>query len=141
MSIRVHKPDTVRLPLSGGDSILVKRYLTAGEHRAVLRASLQPLAAGETPKLEMDADAFGIALVLAYLLDWTFQDADGSPLVIADQAPETVRAVLERIDAGAYDEVQGAIQRHQVAMKAALEAEKKTATGVTLPDRILTSVG
>ena len=139
MSIRVHKPETVRLPLSGGDSILVKQYLTAGEYRAVMRAAARPIATGATPSLELDPDAAGVALVLAYLLDWTFQDADGSPLRIADQSPETVKAVLERLDADAYMEVQGAIQQHQIDTKAALAREKKTAPGVSSLDEILVS--
>ena len=140
MSIRVRRPETVRLPLSGGDSILVKQYLTAGEYRAVMRAAARPVVANGAPSLELDADGAGVALVVAYLLDWTFQHADGSPLVIADQAPDVVRAALERIDADAYMEVQTAIQQHQVATKTALEAEKKTG-GVTAPDRILVSAG
>jgi hypothetical protein len=142
MSIRVRRPVTERLELSQGDFLIVKQDLTAGEYRAFLRAATRPLAlsAGTTPQMELDPIAAGEAMVLAYLLDWSFQDADGRPLVIADQPPAVVRAALDHLDSAAYMEVQRAIQAHQAATEAAREAEKKTLSGGTGPDRTLTSV-
>lgn len=143
MSIRVRRPATERLELSQGDYLIVKQDLTAGEYRELLRASTKPviLAAGDTPAFEIDPMAAGLAMVLAYLLDWSFADADGRPLVIADQPPAVVRAALDHIDSDAYMEVQRAIQAHQAAREAALADEKKTAPGASRPDRILTSAG
>ena len=126
MSIRMRRPATTRLELTGGDFLIVKQDLTAGEYREFLRASSRS-AAGH---LELDPFANGVALVLAYLLDWSFQDADGRPLVIADQSPEVVRSVLDHLDHDAYMDVQRAIQSHQTARAEALEAEKKM-VGVT----------
>jgi len=144
MSIRMRRQATDRLPLSREDSLLVKRHLTAGEYREMLRASMKPLpvtaGAAGAATIELDPIAASEALVLAYLLDWTFADADGRPIVIADQPPATVRAALAAIDGDAYLEVQQAIQKHQAATAAALEAEKKTPPGAARPDRILTSV-
>ena len=145
MSIRVRRAATDRLPLSGGDVLTVKRYLTAGEYRELLRASSKPVTVSQAaapPALELDPIAAGEALVLAYLLDWTFQDADGRPLVIADQPPAVVAAALKAIDQDAYMEVQRAIQQHEADTRAALEAEKKTVrNGAISSDRILTSAG
>ena len=142
MSSRVRRPATERLDLSQGDFLIVKQDLTAGEYRAFLRAATRPLAlsAGTTPQMELDPIAAGEAMVLAYLLDWSFQDADGRPLVIADQPPAVVRAALDHLDSGSYMEVQRAIQAHQAATEAAREAEKKTLSGAPSPDRTLTSV-
>jgi len=141
MSIRMRRQATDRLPLSREDSLLVKRHLTAGEYREMLRASMKPLpVTAGAATIELDPIAASEALVLAYLLDWTFADADGRPIVIADQPPATVRAALAAIDGDAYLEVQRAIQDHQAATAAALEAEKKTPPGAARPDRILTSV-
>ena len=147
MSIRVRRGATDRLPLTQGDSLLVKRYLTAGEYRELLRASSKPVTvtagtAAGAPGLELDPVAAGEAMVLAYLLDWTFQDVDGRPLVIADQPAAVVAAALRAIDSEAYMEVQRAIQQHQADTAAALEAEKKTSpSGATSSGKILTSVG
>ena len=136
MSIRMRRPATARLELSQGDHLIVKQDLTAGEYRDYLRASTKPGATWE-----LDPLASGVALVTAYLLDWSFCDADGKPLTIADQPREVVTAILDHLDADAYMDVQRAIQAHQAARAETLEAEKKTSAGSPSPDRILTSAG
>lgn len=142
MGIRVRKPATDRLELTEGDYLLVKRDLAAGEYREMIRASTRPVTITNvgTPGLELDPIAAGLAMVLAYLLDWSFTDADGRKLVIADQPPTVVKAALDHIDSEAYMEVQKAIQEHQAARTRALAEEKKTRSGSTAPDRTLTSV-
>lgn len=146
MSIRVRRPATARLELSDGDYLLVKQDLTAGEYHAVQRAATRPLTMtpGTRPEdmvAELDPIAGGLATVLAYLLDWSFQDADGKRLAIADQPQEVVKAALEHIDFESYMEIQKAIQAHQAARKLAIEAEKKTSNGATAPASTLASVG
>jgi hypothetical protein len=147
MSIRVRRPSTERLELSEGDYLLVKTDLTAGEYRELLKASARPVvlsaaAAGmPAPTMEIDPVAAGLAMVLAYLLDWSFTDPDGKRIAIADQPPAVVRAALDSIDSDAYMEVQRAIQAHQTARAAALAEEKKTRTGPNAPAATLTSVG
>jgi hypothetical protein len=143
MSIRVRRPATDRLELSEGDFLIVKRDLTAGEYRDLLRASARPmtLTAGTAPAMQLDPIAAGLAMVVAYLLDWSFTDADGRPIVIADQPASVVQAALGFIDQDAYMEVQQAIQAHQGARAAAVAEEKKTRRGASAPDRTLTSVG
>lgn len=144
MSIREHLPETDRLTLVGGDWLLVKRYLNAGEYRELMRASAKPVQvpAGQTaaPTLELDPVAAGLALIQAYLLDWSFQRADGSALTIAHQPAAVVRAALDLIDADAYMDVQKAIQQHQAVTAERLAAEKKTRSGLTPSAETLTSV-
>ena len=145
MSIRVRKPATVRLDLSEGDHLLVKEDLTAGEYRELMRASARPVmvtqaSAAAAPTMELDPVAAGVATVLAYLLDWSFCDADGRKIPVADQPRELVRAALDNIDADAYMEVQKAIQEHQAARKAAIDAEKKTRSGAPTPVETSASV-
>ena len=134
MGSRVRRPEVERLELSRGDFAIVKRYLTAGEYRQMLRESTKPIALrpgtdaltfqkGAT--MELDPVAAGLALVAAYLLDWSFTDPDGRPIVIADQPGHVVRAALDRIDADAYMELQRVIQTHQSNMEAEAELEKK----------------
>jgi hypothetical protein len=117
------------LPISGGDTITVKRFLTAGEFRTLMRAATKPVrfdpataAAGQDLMLEIDPTESGIGTVLAYLLDWTFTDFNGSPLVIRDQPPAVVRGLLDAIDAQSYMEVQRAIQAHDTTMRAYVAA-------------------
>jgi hypothetical protein len=145
MSIRVQLRAEERLELSRGDYLVVKRDLNAGEYRELLRAATKPVsmtaATSAVPTLDLDPIEAGLSTVLAYLLDWSFQDPNGHPIVIKHQARNVVKAALDNIDSDSFMEIQRAIQEHQAARKAALEAEKKTDPGATLPDRTLTSVG
>lgn len=143
MGSRVRRPETDILEISGGDTLTVKRYLTAGEFRQLIRASIRPMridaaTAGnghaENSVFEIDPTEVGLATVVAYLLDWTFTDFDGRPLVIRDQPPAVVRAALDAIDAASYAEVQRAIQHHDTAARAFIAAEKKMTPGGTMPE-------
>jgi hypothetical protein len=145
MGSRVRRPETDIIPISGGDTLTVKKYLTAAEFRQLLRASTRPVkldtnGSGDLA-MELDPTESGVATVLAYLLDWTFTDYNGIPLVIRDQPAAVVRAALDAIDADSYMEVQRAIQAHDKTMRAHLAAEKKMISGANTPAPTLQSVG
>lgn len=138
MGSRVRRPDTDTLTISGGDTLTVKRFLTAAEFRELIKASTKPVRLGaSTPagdlSMEVDPTESGLATVLAYLVDWTFTDFDGRPLVIRDQPRAVVRGLLDVIDAASYMEVQNAIQAHDTAVRAFVESEKKMTPGGTGP--------
>jgi hypothetical protein len=139
MGSRVRRPEMLVLPLSQSDTITVKKYLTAGEFRELVRASTRTvkIAGGEvTPgelAMELDPTAAALAMVVAYLLDWTFADADGRPIVIRDQPVAVVKSALDLIDADAYMEVQTAIQTHDRIMRETIAEEKKILNGWTSP--------
>jgi hypothetical protein len=142
MSIRVQRPDTDRLTLSSGDWLLVKRYLNAGEMNEVARAVLTPTAVGATAApMTIDPVTGPIAWVMAYLLDWSFQHADGSALAIAGQPPAVVRAALQTITFDTYTEVVQAVSAHHNAIAARLAEEKKTRSIPIDSPSTLTSVG
>jgi len=145
---RVRRPETDTLPISGGDTITVKKFLTAGEFRELIHAATKPVrldastvASGRDVGFEIDPTESGVAIVLAYLLDWSFTDFDGRPIVIRNQPAAVVRAALDIIDADSYMEVQRAIQDHDKSMRAFAESEKKITNGATRPEPILQSVG
>jgi len=148
MGSRVRRPEIDTIPISRGDSITVKKFLTAGEFRELVRAATKPVrldaataASGKDLAFEIDPTESGVATVMAYLLDWTFTDFDGRPVVIRDQPPAVVRAALDAIDAESYMEVQRAIQEHDQSMRAFVASEKKMMSGATTPAPILQSVG
>jgi hypothetical protein len=148
MGSRVRRPDVDVLPISGGDTLTVKRFLTAGEFRTLMRSATKTVKIdadtklnGQDWELEIDPTESGVATVLAYLLDWTFTDFDGRPLAIRDQPPAVVRAALDAIDAASYMEVQRAIQAHDQTMRAFIADEKKSLSGSTPPAPTLRSVG
>jgi hypothetical protein len=148
MGSRVRRPETQVIPISGGDTLTVKKFLTAGEFRELIRASTKPVridaamvASGKDLSFELDPTESPLAIVMAYLLDWTFTDFDGRPVVIRDQSPAVVRAALDAIDADSYMEVQQAIQEHDKTVRAFVALEKKMKSGETMPEPILQSVG
>ena len=105
--------DIVRLPLSEGDYVDVKKELTAGEMRRVFAKQLKPSALGE-PTL-LDPEQVGRAELSEYVLAWSFVDAQGKPVPVSD-------AAIDMLDVDSYRELQTALDAH----KAQVEREKKT---------------
>lgn len=121
---RARRPETEVLPISGGDTITVKKHLTSGESRAMVRQMYvtNPVTGESSVGNPVD---IGEARVLTYLLDWTCCGQDGQPIVIYRQPPEVVRAALDGIDPECYTDILEAIKAHDVAMVKA-RLEKKT---------------
>ena len=94
MGSRYRKQEEVRLDLTGGDWLLVRKHLTAGEerdaHAKVIKAGT--MRSGERP--ELDLEHLGIAQAVSYLLDWSITDADDKPIRIRDASYPFVFAAL-----------------------------------------------
>jgi hypothetical protein len=115
MICRIVRPDLVVLPLSAGDTITVKKRLSSGEERKMIRRGISYTAEGVRSFDPIDG---GVSKILAYLVDWTFHGLDGTLVPIRDQPPSVVEA-----------EVLRAIEAHEATMTAEREAEKKTQSG------------
>jgi len=131
MGSRYRKQEEMRVTLSGGDWLLVRKHLTAGEERdaqaRVIRAST--FRAGEKP--ELDLEHIGIAQAVSYLIDWSITDADDRPIGIRDQSYAFVAAALRNQTPESLREILDAIQAHDAAMTAEREHEKKDPAGVS----------
>jgi hypothetical protein len=129
MGSRYRKQEEIRLELSGGDWLLVRKHLTAGEERdaqaRVIKAA--SFKAGEKP--EIDLEHLGIAQAVSYLLDWSITDADDKPIRIRDQPYAFVAAALRNQTPESLREILEAIQAHDGAMTAEREHEKKDRDG------------
>jgi hypothetical protein len=141
MGARYRKQEAIRLELEGGDWLLVKKHLTAGEQRDananILSGPGGTFKAGERP--DIDPRKIGIAQAVAYLIDWSLTDNDDRPLVIRDQPSSVVIAMLENQTPESLVEVLAAIDRHDDAMIAERDQEKKDRTGGVSPALIFTS--
>lgn len=140
MGSRYRKQEDLRIELSGGDWLLVRKHLTAGEERdaqaRVIKAgTFKP---GERP--ELDLEHLGIAQAVAYLLDWSITDADDKPIRIRDQSYAFVAAALRNQTPESLREILDAIQAHDGAMMAEREHEKKVPAGGTGSSQTSTSV-
>ena len=134
---RFVRPETVTLPLSDGDSIIVRRWLTEGESRDAHSLMYRE---GHDGKMIVNPAEIGISMVLAYLLDWSLCDDDGRQVIIRDQPVEVVRAALRQLHREDFEELYSAIIAHEIRETAARADEKKTLRGALASELISRSV-
>jgi hypothetical protein len=134
---RFVRPDTVLLPISAGDWLLVKKLLNNGEQRAAFRRMYVRAPDGSyvtdeegTPKV--DPTLIGVTLVTAYLVDWSLADHTGEKIVIAQQPPEVLEVAVDLLDPDDFREVREAIEQHDTRQRQARAEEKKRLIGATI---------
>lgn len=115
-------PDIVRLSLSDGDWIDVKRRLNIGEQRAMF-AQIYLSKAADQP-VQMEVSKVGVARVAAYVIGWSFTDAAGKPVAYS---PQTIDA----LDPTSFVEVLEAVDAHIAREDEQRAAEKNATTGET----------
>lgn len=123
---RFVRPETVTLPLSGGDTIIVRRRLNTAGARAMF-ARMSVLKNDGTRLI--DPLLVGVAHVAAYLVDWTIRDDTGTVVMIRDQPASVVESALDNLDADDFVEIKEAVDRHIDAQAIARAEEKKTPAG------------
>ena len=95
----------VRLELSDGDWVLVRRELTYGQQRRLAASGLTGIdpAVTEGQRLQVDLAAYDLERLVTWLLDWSFTDADGEHVVLGREAienlhPDAARELNEALD-------------------------------------------
>lgn len=120
---RFVEDEVVRLSLSDGDWIDVKKVLNAGEYRKLVYAQFKDTAEGD--KVILDHAQVGIAKLLAYLLGWSFVDRDQRPEPYSLDLPEaTRRNLIDNLDQATYRELLAAINAHEERQELELTAKK-----------------
>lgn len=110
--IRVVVPEVVRLTLTEGDFLDVKRDLNAGEYFDLLTAM---------------ADRQKFAKILAYVVGWSFVGPDERPIPYSiDDAESARRDTIGALDKATLRELIAAIDKHEAAQDAALAKKKAT---------------
>jgi hypothetical protein len=120
---RFVRPEVVTLTLANGDTLLVKKRLNAGETRQLYDRML------DEKTQEVQRMRSGVSTVLAYLLDWSLKDDSGQHVTMLDQPDAVKQAALDQLDPDDFREILGAIEKHEHAITAAREAEKKSQAG------------
>jgi hypothetical protein len=101
-------PTTVQLTLSDGDFIEIKERLTFGEQQKLTAKTLAQegnLFGGGEVTATLDFAGYKTERMLAYLVDWSFRDADGRVVPVS-------RAALEALDPETADEIDTALDAH-----------------------------
>jgi hypothetical protein len=126
MASRFVSPDVVRLPLTEGDWIDVKKRLNTGEQRRVFAKMARDMVPGE--KVKLDPEQVGIAKVLEYLIGWSLTDGVKpvplSAAAVGNLEVETFNEIREAIEA--HEEKQDAIREQEKNEKAGGPASKPT---------------
>lgn len=124
---RFVKPAVTVIPLSDGDSITVKSRLNHGE-QADAHARMYTEASPDGT-VSVDRRRVSDAIILAYLVDWTFCDSEGELVPIRGVSAEELDATLRSLDPFDWIELRDAIMAHDVAVAQARASEKKSPAG------------
>jgi len=109
---RVVSPDSVRLPLSDGDFLTVKKELNAGEYHALVIEGV-----ANKP----------FAVVIAYLVSWSLVGLGEQPIAYSvHQSTDDRRDVLSSLDVPTIVEIVAALDAHQAANERAIQEKKTT---------------
>jgi hypothetical protein len=131
MGSRYRRQEEVRIELSEGDWLLVRKHLTAGEEREAHARVIKAGSFKQGEKPEIDLEHLGIAQAVSYLIDWSITDADDKPIRIRDQGYAFVAAALRNQTPESLREILEAVQAHDAAMTAERELQKKDPTGTS----------
>lgn len=115
MRCRFVQPKIVRLVLTDSQWIDVKRELSYGEQIEMFAAMRKQYGPGTVPVL--DTTAVGRARMGAYLLGWSFVDAEGTPVPVSP-------AAINNLDLETVREIATALEVHDEA----IAEEKKRLT-------------
>jgi hypothetical protein len=122
------RPETVSLPLSDGQSITVRKRLSAGEQRARFA---RMYAAGVNGDLQLNHLQVGMATITAYLTDWSLVDDGGDKVPIRGVSLDELQSVLDALDPSRFREIRDAVDAHESAMTAERADEQKKTDGAT----------
>ena len=115
-------PQVTRVTLRDGEFLDLKAELNAGEYRKMLAGNFSEHFAGEKPRV--DLDTFGITVVLAYVVGWSFVDMKDQPLAFSKSA-------LLMLDQDTFSEIREACEAHHEASEKAAAERKNARTGAS----------
>ena len=121
---RFVKPKVVRVGISDGDWIEIKRELTVGERKRMFAAGLKQMQTGpnKDPKFDIDPVEMSFAKVKEYLVGWSFVEPVKEEEPEGDVSPvELTEESIRNLDEATFEEIEDAIDAHIEK----LEKEKK----------------
>jgi len=135
---RFARGDAVRLELSDGDWVLVRRELSYGQQRRLAASGLTGVdaAATEGQRLKVDLAAYDIERLVTWVMDWSFRDDDG------DRVPVS-REAIEALHPDTAAEITAALEAHMGAEEAkkAPSSPEPTAPGTSSSAATSSSAG
>lgn len=121
--------DVVRLDLTDGDWIDVKKTLTVGEERDI--ASLAVRGYGRDGKVDIDAGKLSFLTAAHYLVNWSLLDLQGRAMVWpANLSIDKKIDILRTLDAPTMREIEAALDTHRTEIKEEPAKNESGATGL-----------
>lgn len=124
--LRFVRPEVVRLSLSDGDWIEVKRTLTVGERRHILSRAAKGGVSTDGKVVHLDANEMAFARVESWLVDWSFTGFDDKPMKLDASS-------LRNLDAESFREIELALDAHEEAEAALKNSPASMASGSSTP--------
>lgn len=127
------RPGTTTLPIFDGHTITVKTYLSHGERDDSYG---RMYVMNEDGKMIPVLKQLKLAMVTAYLVDWSVTDRAGERVEIFQQPVEAVEQKLRNLFPDEFADIHTAITKHEKQMQTARAQEKKrwaTAAATTSP--------
>jgi hypothetical protein len=122
MGRRFVQPELVRIALSDGDWLDVKKELTIGEQTEMFASMRRQFAAGEIPVL--DPTKIGRARAKAFIHNWSFTDLSGAPVPFSE-------AAFNNLSTATAAEIRDALEAHEERVLEEREAEKNVPGGAS----------
>jgi hypothetical protein len=116
------RPSTTTLQIFDGHTITVKTYLSHGERDESFG---RMYVMNEHGKMVPVLGQLKLAMVTAYLVDWSVTDRAGARVEIFQQPVEAVEQKLRNLFPDEFAEIHAAIVEHEHKMQAARAQEKK----------------
>ena len=124
---RFVEPETVRLELTDGDWIEVKKELTYGEEQRLAGAAMSVKSqlngdkqVGDDIQLDMENERFAVLRFYLWLVDWSFTGRDKKPVKLT-------KAAIANLQHETADEIDQVLTAHV----ARVEEERKNALSPT----------
>jgi hypothetical protein len=120
--MRFVSPETVRINLSDGQWIDVKKTLTAGEEKAYRSAGFKRVSQRQDDnanEVDIDWQAMAFARVDTYLVEWSAKKPDGKDMPLN-------KSTIRNLDTDSFKEIDDAILAHIDAVE---EAKKTMSPG------------
>lgn len=128
---RFVQPDIVRLNLSDGDFIDIKKELNVGEQRRIFSRFVKDARSGEA--WAVDPEQVGMTKIVEYLLGWSFTDAAGKPVEISEES-------IKGLDVDSFREIKDAIDAHEKQIEKERAERKNAMAGTVSSEAISASV-
>ena len=115
---RIVLPGQTRLALTRGDFLIVKQQLNAGETFDLFERAAPDVDLTVPGALQhLPPGRVGVAMVTAYLLDWSVTDADGHVIPIRGTSQDDTAAALRLLDFESMIEIINAITAHDARIR------------------------